>query len=534
MLILKPAIYILAALAISNLGQIACASSSVELPDSHMRVSNLNSQDNATSFKVNAAHLLQQQAAQDSSTKTNSYNVAQATTFPDIQNNWAQSFIEALAARNVISGFPDGTFRPNAPVTRAQFAAMISKAFPLTQQREGITFNDVPSFYWASDAIQAAYQSGFLAGYPNNIFLPEQNIPRAQVLVSLASGLNLTASDIAILDNFQDAAAIPHFARNAIAAATENRIVVNYPNLATLNPNQVATRADVAAFIYQALVRNGTVPPLEPTDVANQYIVGYETVATAPEPATPPAEQEVAQLREQFRIEPPTIVDTIRPTVPGGGSSVGSPTAFGADWGDAFLGASFQARARNTSRSDGGVSFGFGLGDAERAVGLEVAVSVVDLLGDTFEDGGVSLKLHRVLPNNFGVAVGVENATTWGSTDGGSSVYGVVSKIIPLRDDPAEPLSKLTLSLGLGGGRFRSESDVNDGNETVNVFGSVGLQALERVSLIADWTGQDLNLGASIVPFNFPLIITPAIADVTGNAGDGARFILGVGYAISF
>ena len=63
----------------------------------------------------------------------------------------------------------------------------------------------------------------------------------------------------------------------------------------------------------------------------------------------------------------------------------------------------------------------------------------------------------------------------------------------------------------------------------------MGLRAIDRVSLIADWTGQDLNLGASIVPFrNLPLVITPAVADVTGNAGDGARFILGVGYAISY
>jgi hypothetical protein len=525
MLILKPAIYILAVLAVSNLSQLAYANTSLDSSDSQTRIGNLNSQDNA-------AHLLQPQAAQVNSTNTPDYNIAQATTFPDIQNSWAQSFIEALAARNIISGFPDGTFRPDAPVTRAQFAAMISRAFPQTNQRPGITFSDVPSFYWANTAIQSAYQSGFLSGYPNNLFLPEQNIPRAQVLVSLASGLNLTASNVAILDNFQDAGDIPDFARNAIAAATESRLVVNYPNLAALNPNQIATRADVAAFVYQALVRSGTVPPLSSTDIANQYIVGSE-IASAPEPTSPPP-QEVAQLREQFRIEPPTLVDTIRPTVPGGGSSVGSPTAFGADWGDAFLGASFQARARNTNRSDGGVSFGFGLGDAERAVGLEVAVSVVDLIGNTFEDGGVSFKLHRVLPNNFGVAIGVENATTWGSTDGGSSVYGVVSKIIPLRDNLADPLSKLTLSLGLGGGRFRSESDVQAGNESVNVFGSVGLQALERVSLIADWTGQDLNLGASIVPFNIPLIITPAIADVTGNAGDGTRFILGVGYAISF
>ncbi|MUL38756.1 S-layer homology domain-containing protein [Gloeocapsopsis dulcis] len=506
MLILKPALYILAALAISNLGQVVYASAIDSLKSPHLGVEKLDSQDNATSIKVNAAYLLQSPAAQDNSSAPDTYNIAQATTFPDIQNNWARSFIEALAARNVISGFPDGSFRPDALVTRAQFAAMISQAFPQTAQRQAIAFNDVPPSYWASEAIQAAYQSGFLAGYPNNVFLPEQNIPRAQALVSLASGLNLRANDVAILDTFQDAGDIPDFARNAIAAATENRLVVNYPNLASLSPNQIATRADVAAFIYQALVRSGTVPPLRTTDVATQYIVGEEPVTTPPTPA-PIAPQEVAQLREQFRIEPPTLVDIIRPTVRGGGSTVGSPTAFGADWGDAFLGASFQARARNTNRSDGGVSFGFGLGDAQRTVGLEVAVSVVDLIGNTFEDGGVSFKLHRVLPNNFGVAVGVENATTWGSTDGGSSVYGVVSKIIPLRDDPTEPLSRLTLSLGLGGGRFRSESDVQAGNETVNVFGSIGLQALERVSLIADWTGQDLNLGASIVPFNIPLVV---------------------------
>ena len=222
-------------------------------------------------------------------------------------------------------------------------------------------------------------------------------------------------------------------------------------------------------------------------------------------------------------------------TIGGGGSSVGSPTAFGADSGDAFVGASFQSRARDTDKSDGAITAGFGLGDARRSVGLEVAVSVVDLIGDTFEDGGVSFKVHKLLPNNFAIALGVENAINWGNTDGGTSAYGVASKILPLRDNPAGSFSRLTVSLGVGSGRFRSEDDVDDDKDTVNVFGSVGLRAIDRVSLIADWTGQDLNLGASIVPFrNLPLVITPAVADVTGNAGDGARFILGVGYAFSF
>lgn len=62
-------------------------------------------------------------------TKGTAAQLAQATTFPDIQGHWAQSFIQSLAARGVIRGFPDGTFRPDEPVTRAQFAAMIRQAF---------------------------------------------------------------------------------------------------------------------------------------------------------------------------------------------------------------------------------------------------------------------------------------------------------------------------------------------------------------------------------------------------------------------
>jgi hypothetical protein len=176
------------------------------------------------------------------------------------------------------------------------------------------------------------------------------------------------------------------------------------------------------------------------------------------------------------------------------------------------------------------------LGDAQKAVGVEVTAGVYSLFGDdSFQRGGISFKAHRQLPENFAVAVGVENAIIWGDTDAGSSVYGVVSKIFPLRENPREPFSQLTASVGLGGGRFRSEDDIINGEDSIGVFGSVGLRVAEPVSLIADWTGQDLTIGASIVPFrNVPLVITPAIADITDNAGDGARFILGVGYNFTF
>ncbi|NDJ18763.1 S-layer homology domain-containing protein [Myxacorys almedinensis] len=209
---------------------------------------------------------------------------AQAT-FPDVASNyWAAQFIQELASRNIIEGFPDGSFRPNEAVTRAQFAALIRKAFPNAQNvRTPINFSDVPTNFWASQAIQDAYTSGFLAGYPGGTFRPNENIPRAQVLVSLANGLNYTSagSADAVLQAYTDAASIPGFARNSIAAATERRIVVNYPDVRFLSPNQTATRADVAAFIYQALVSSGQVAAIQ-----SPYIVGQ---VAPPQAVTIPA-----------------------------------------------------------------------------------------------------------------------------------------------------------------------------------------------------------------------------------------------------
>jgi hypothetical protein len=192
----------------------------------------------------------------------------------DVSSNyWAAQFIQELAARNVIAGFPEGSFRPDEAVTRAQFAAMIRKAFPNAQRvRSAVNFADVPTNYWGYQAIQDAYETGFLAGYPGGTFRPNENIPRAQVLVSLANGLNYTSTvsaDTVLQQAYTDAGDIPGYARGSIAAATERRIVVNYPDVRLINSNQTATRAEVAAFIYQALVSTGQVAAIQ-----SPYIVG--------------------------------------------------------------------------------------------------------------------------------------------------------------------------------------------------------------------------------------------------------------------
>ncbi len=218
------------------------------------------------------------------------------------------------------------------------------------------------------------------------------------------------------------------------------------------------------------------------------------------------------------------------------GITILTPSAYTQALGNVSIGAGFQSRTRFSDRSDGVIGFNFGLGDPINAVGLDVGlISTSTLRRGPFDGGTVSFKLNRAIAQDLYIAAGVQNAVSFGGTDGGSSVYGVVTQAIRLDEDITQPLSRLYLSAGLGGGQFRSPSDINQGVSSVGAFGSVALRVVEPINAIAEWSGQDLTIGLSIVPFRgLPLVITPAITDITRNAGDGARFILGIGYGFTF
>ncbi|MER3491694.1 MAG: beta-Ig-H3/fasciclin [Mastigocladus sp. ERB_26_2] len=203
-----------------------------------------------------------------------------APSFADVPADyWALPFIQALVARNVIVGYPDGTYKPDQPVTRAELAAMFQKAFTLNPVRQlpAEGFRDVPANFWAAPAIRAAYEAGFLSGYPNNLFQPNQTVSKADAITAVASGLNLTPSgsvEQTLANAYVDAGQIPSYAVNQVAAATQANLVVNYPDVKTLNPQGGLTRADAAALLYQALVRLGQVQPLPSNVAAANYIVG--------------------------------------------------------------------------------------------------------------------------------------------------------------------------------------------------------------------------------------------------------------------
>lgn len=208
---------------------------------------------------------------------------AAQSRFMDIDSTyWASPYVQALTEANIISGFPDSTYRPEQEMTRAQFASILSGGFPTTAIREPIAFSDVPTDHWAADAIASAYANGFLSGYPDGTFGLNQPITRLEVLLSLTSGLGIDTSGAngEALSAFADRGEIPEWATAAIAAATENQLVINYPNVQQLNPQQNATRAEIAAIAYQALVNRG-----DATAIASEFI---PNVATSPTPAPSP------------------------------------------------------------------------------------------------------------------------------------------------------------------------------------------------------------------------------------------------------
>ena len=216
------------------------------------------------------------------------------------------------------------------------------------------------------------------------------------------------------------------------------------------------------------------------------------------------------------------------------GVTISTPTAFGAGWGQLYAGLSYQDRLRYSDWHDGIITIGAGLGNPARTVGLTVAVSLLDTYTDFGKDRSLSLKLHRRLPYRSAVAVGYENVWHTRGTDGGDSHYVVASTVVSLRPDPTAPLGSVVVSAGLGDDRFLSEERFARGEGGVNAFASLAVRLLRPVNGLVNWTGQDLALGLSIVPLRaLPVVVTPAVLDVTGRAGDGARLGVSVSAGVN-
>src|SRR5690606_22917818 len=110
----------------------------------------------------------------------------------DTQGHWASQTIDIFVKLGVVSGYDDGSFRPNDNITRAEFAAIVARIFKFTAADNSVALQDI-SNHWAKDAIEALAMAGIIGGYGDGSFRPDQQINREEMVIILSRLVNLQA-----------------------------------------------------------------------------------------------------------------------------------------------------------------------------------------------------------------------------------------------------------------------------------------------------------------------------------------------------
>ncbi|WP_169447664.1 S-layer homology domain-containing protein [Paenibacillus daejeonensis] len=177
--------------------------------------------------------------------------VVEIEVFPDIAGHWAENNIMKAATLGLVDGYPDGTFRPQAFITRAEFTAMLVRAIPMSlvegQPLEFADLSEIPA--WAVPEITAAVAAGIVTGYEDLTFRAARQITRAELAVMVMRTLG-EVDDPAKTTSFADANQIPAWAHPSIAEAVDLGFVQGRGNNQFV-PQANATRAEAVTLILK-------------------------------------------------------------------------------------------------------------------------------------------------------------------------------------------------------------------------------------------------------------------------------------------
>ncbi|MEX2104570.1 MAG: S-layer homology domain-containing protein, partial [Bacilli bacterium] len=171
-------------------------------------------------------------------------SIPAANYFFDIANHWAKASIMYFAERNWISGYEDYTFKPNRSITRAEVAVVVSQYLALQPSQTSSTLPDLNE-HWAKDAIGSMISAGYLSGYPDGKFYPNQPVTRAEV-ASLVNRLIAVKQKSEVV-TFKDVSA-NHWAYDSIMNLVAAGIANGYSDQ-TFRPERVASRAEVISML---------------------------------------------------------------------------------------------------------------------------------------------------------------------------------------------------------------------------------------------------------------------------------------------
>ena len=174
--------------------------------------------------------------------------ILRLTTFADVRKGyWAKDVIDYVGTLGLVTGFPDGTFKPEGLLTRAELVTLLVRAKELPSADKKTLFKDVPATHWAAGYIKAGADAGLVTGYPDRTFRPSNNITRAEGVTVLAR-FNGLAEPIKITEAPFADVPIKHWAAKWISAAQEAgllRYLVGKP----FEPSRKLTRAEAVEIL---------------------------------------------------------------------------------------------------------------------------------------------------------------------------------------------------------------------------------------------------------------------------------------------
>ncbi len=173
-----------------------------------------------------------------------------AKEFTDMENHWSKTFVDYGVENGYINGYDDGTFRPDKTVTRAEFSKMINTALGIESKSEA-EFSDVSKNDWFYNEVLKAVYAGYVSGYENGTFRPNNTITRQEAAVILYR-VTLPAQGTANLSMFADGKDVADWASDAVGAMAAKGYISGDEYKRVL-PNGGLTRGAAAKLIYQVL-----------------------------------------------------------------------------------------------------------------------------------------------------------------------------------------------------------------------------------------------------------------------------------------
>ena len=172
----------------------------------------------------------------------------------DLEGHPASREIAEAVGLGIVNGYPDGTFRPDASVTRAEFAAMLMRGLKPQVEGAALTFKDKEAISdWAIAPIAQSVQLGIINGYGDNTFRPNAKITRAEMITMVMRASGLDTSNAPQLTEFTDDKAIPAWAKPSVSKAQETGIIIVGGINAAFEPQVLANRAEAASAIVRML-----------------------------------------------------------------------------------------------------------------------------------------------------------------------------------------------------------------------------------------------------------------------------------------